>query len=39
MRWFNLRGLVDEVGTATQQHNGYIYIPDLRKELKERVIL
>ena len=24
------RGLVDEVRTAIRQHNGYIYIPDLR---------
>lgn len=24
---FPLRGLVDEVGTAIRQHNGYIYIP------------
>lgn len=28
-----MRGLVDEVGTAIRNHNGYIYIPDLKKGL------
>ncbi len=28
-----MRGLVNEVGTAIRQHNGYIYIPDLSKKL------
>ena len=29
-----LRGLVNEVGTAIRNHNGYIYIPDLGKKLE-----
>ncbi len=27
-----VRDLVNEVGTAIRQHNGYIYIPDLREK-------
>jgi hypothetical protein len=29
-----MRGLVNEVGTAIRNHNGYIYIPDLSKKLE-----
>ena len=31
MVFFVLRDLVNEVGTAIRNHNGYIYIPDLSK--------
>jgi hypothetical protein len=27
-----MRDLVDEVGTAIREHNGYIYIPDLKEK-------
>ena len=27
-----MRGLVNEVGTAIRNHNGYIYIPNLREK-------
>jgi len=30
-----MRGLVNDVGTAIRNHNGYIYIPDLGKRLEE----
>ncbi len=29
-----MRGLVNEVGTAIRNHNGYIYIPDLVSDSK-----
>jgi hypothetical protein len=29
-----MRGLVDDVRTAIKHHNGYVYIPDLRKYMK-----
>jgi hypothetical protein len=29
-----MRGLVNEVGTAIRNHNGYIYIPVLGKKLE-----
>ena len=29
-----MRGLLNEVGTAIRNHNGYIYIPDLGKKLE-----
>ena len=30
-----MRDLVDEVGTAIRNHNGYIYIPNLGKKPEE----
>ena len=34
-----MRGLVNEVGTAIRNYNGYIYIPDLRKKLETTATL
>ncbi len=31
---YYLRGLVNEVGTAIRNHNGYIYIPNLKIQSK-----
>jgi hypothetical protein len=32
-----MHGLVNEVGTAIREHNGYIYIPNLSEKLEKAI--